>query len=171
MRYATPRTPALPRLLLLGAIGSVLAACASSSSARREATPASRYVISAGELANAGAETLYDAVLKLRPEYIRGRGEVNRVQKIPMPVTQMGTGTGAGGSTAGKADAPDATPAPEVIVYRDGDRIGSVNEMRHLLISQVAEVRYMPGPEAAVKFGTNHGGGVILITSKPAVER
>lgn len=162
---------ALPHRLAIAAATAGVAALAGCASAPKQsagappsAAQSSRYVLTAGDIVGTRAETLYDAVLKLRPEFIHGRGEHTRPETITVVGGPPG-GTGAGGSSAGATEAV-SPPVPALIVYKDGDRIGGVDEMRHILPSQVAEVRYMPGPEAMVKFGTQHAGGVILITSK-----
>src|SRR5687768_6725772 len=72
----------------------MLAACASSGASRGGSPAGDRYTITAAELTNAGADNLYQAIEKLRPDFFRQRGNT------------MAAGPQVGGSRGG-------SPAPE----------------------------------------------------------
>ncbi|MCI0437071.1 MAG: hypothetical protein L0271_26035 [Gemmatimonadetes bacterium] len=52
------------------------------------------------------------------------------------------------------------------VVYVDGARRGGTEELRRMDKSSVAEIRYVDGQEATMLYGTGHGGGAILVTSR-----
>lgn len=49
------------------------------------------------------------------------------------------------------------------IVYVDGTRVGDISILRNLLTENTEEVRFVPPTEASVRYGLDHGGGVILV--------
>ena len=81
---------------------------------------------------------VYDLVAHLRPEYLRSRG-ANSVR--------------------------DATP-PTAVVYLDGMRYGSLEQMKSLSADGVLRIQYLSAADAQTRFGMDHTGGAILITSK-----
>ncbi len=155
------------QLLAVGALAAALSACASkatsSSTAAAPAAHSSRYVLMQADLEKSKADNVYDAIAKLRPEFLRGHGD-------PTSFIKQGTADSRdpnpnpppSGSTGG---AVLTAPTP-VKAYRDNARLSSVDDLRQMPIAGIAEVRYIPGPEAGVKYGTDHAGGVILVKSK-----
>ena len=154
-------------ILALCIAGAGLSACASAggNSGGTTAPASSRYLLTAADLGNAKADNLYDAIVKLRPEFLRGHGEnTSFIQQNISGGSKDPGSTGMGtSSSAGAAAISSAVP---VIAYRDNSRLASVDDLKQILLSQVAQVRYMPGPEASVRFGTNHSAGAIIVTSK-----
>ena len=118
------------RILAIALFVGVIA-CASKGvqSAPRRATNA----ITAEEIANTGVSTVYDAIQRLRPQWLtssRMRG-------------------------AGTSDA--------LLVYLDMNRYGTMDQLRQLPIGGITEIRYLSAAEATNRYGTGHSGGVILI--------
>ena len=151
----------------LAAMAAGIAGCASSGSTAgsTNATGASapqprssRYVLVESDLRAAQADNLYDAILKLRPEFLNGRPGQSGLYPQPSYGGTASPSPGAGNAVL--------TNPPAVMVYRDQARLTGVDDLRQIMLSQVREVRYLPGPEAAVKFGTNNSGGAIIVTSK-----
>ncbi|HSL71849.1 MAG TPA: hypothetical protein VK864_16495, partial [Longimicrobiales bacterium] len=81
---------------------------------------------------------LYDAVEKLRPEWLTSRG--------PTSVT-------------------DPTPTM-ASVYMNGQQLGKAEYLRDVLVADVTEVRFWPAGQAAAKFGMGHPRGVIELTRR-----
>lgn len=124
------------RYLSLIAVAAVLgcaAAGSSTSGARRN--PA---VITEEEIAAANVVTAYDAVERLRPLYLRSRGETS----ITTPGTQYAN------------------------VYVDGLRHGDLNTLRNILANHVQLIRYYNGAEAGSRFGLANTAGVIEVIMK-----
>jgi hypothetical protein len=90
------------------------------------------------ELAAANADNLYDAIAKLRPEWLSSRGATS--------VT-------------------DASPTG-VDVYMDGNLLGKADYMRQVRLLDVTSVRYWDAGQASARFGMGHPRGVIEITRK-----
>jgi hypothetical protein len=139
-----------------------LGACASASRTTAR-TPGGTNVLTGTELATAQANNLYEAIDHLRPTYLRPRASGSAVrQEVP----SSSRGGDAGGVPSGGAGSAVLSGVSPVMVYRDDVRLGGVDDMRTIAISEVAEVRFIPGPQAVVRFGTNHSSGAIMITSK-----
>jgi hypothetical protein len=115
----------------------LLAGCASattqSGSNRGGSTTLTR-----AQLATTNSDNLYDAINKLRPQWLTSRG--------PTSVT-------------------DATPST-VDVYMDGSLLGKVDYLRDVPVLDVTEVRYWDAGQASVRFGMGHPHGVIELTRK-----
>lgn len=118
------------------------AACASSGiTSRRGDDPARRSpraataVVTSEELATLGVQSLYDAILRLRPEYFR---------------TSPPTFTTPGG-----------TPT---MVYINGSRMGGMEALRTLTTGNVARVNYLRPGEAQIRYREYLGAAIIDVT-------
>ena len=87
------------------------------------------------EIRGAQVATAYQVVARLRPEWLRRRGRVS----LRDP-------------TAGA-----------VVVYLNGMRQGGASALDAIMAETVLEMEYLNGQEATTRFGTGHGGGVILV--------
>jgi hypothetical protein len=113
---------------------SIVAGCAGGPKAA--ATDTGSNVISQSELDAAGPVTAYDAVQRLRPTYLRGRGPTSVV---------------------------NAAARTRPAVFVDGTEYGEVESLRSFPASRVQTIRFYSGPEAATKFGSTYGAGVIQL--------
>lgn len=93
-----------------------------------------RAAVSPVELATTGAPDLYEAIARVRPRLL-----------------QPGLPT---------VDAPDGA-RPTVFLARL--RLGDVDRLHALTITDVASVRYLSRTEAAIEFGGRYPGGVIIV--------
>jgi hypothetical protein len=59
----------------------------------------------------------------------------------------------------------DTTP-PTAVVYLDGARLGSLEQMKSLSADRVSQIQYLSAANAQTRFGMDHTGGAILIISK-----
>jgi hypothetical protein len=145
-----------------------LSACASKTagSPRTEAAPqahSSRYLLVQADLEKSRADNVYEAIEKLRPEFLRGHGDpTSFIKQDVVDKRDPNPSPPPSGSTGGAV----LTAPTSVKVYRDNARLSGVDDLRQMPIAGIAEIRYIPGPEAGVKYGTDHAGGVILIKSK-----
>jgi hypothetical protein len=80
----------------------------------------------------------HEAVQRLRPAWLRHRGA---------------------------ASLQDPTPSLPV-VYVDGSRRGSIEELERISVSDVEEIRYLPARDATTRFGTGHAAGVIEVRTR-----
>ena len=128
------RLGGLLALALVLAVG--LGGCASTGGTRTRS--GSSTILSKDQLASANSDNLYDAIAKLRPEWLSSRG--------PVSVT-------------------DATPSA-VDVYMNGSMLGKVDYLREVRLGDVTEVRYWDAGSASTRFGMGHPRGVIEITRK-----
>lgn len=159
--HATPRRLALAVLLSAATVG-----CASSGSTEKtDAKPSgsSRYLIVEADLEKVKADNVYDAINKLRPDFLRGRGENSSFVQQSIPGSQSQSSAAPLSSSTGNAAVTSTAP---VMVYKDNVKMGGVDDLRSLQLATVREIRFLTGPEAVIRFGSNHIGGAILITSK-----
>lgn len=94
-----------------------------------------RNYITQEQLAASNVVNLYQAIEKLRPQWLTTRG--------PTSLT-------------------DATPT-EPSVHVDGNMAGGLEYLRQLNVTDVGVVRFWPAGEAAARFGMGHPRGVIEI--------
>ena len=153
-------------------LGASIAACTGSTgattseqTAAQPASSSSRYILVQADLEKAKAENAYDAINKLRPEFLRGRNENTSFvqQSIKGGSKDPGAASSAPSSAVGGAT---LTSAATVMVYKDNVRLSGVDDLRQIQLSTIREIRYLPGPEAVIRFGTNNSAGAILVTSK-----
>jgi hypothetical protein len=113
-----------------------LSGCASN---KMQAGPDSdREVLMADEIEKSRAVDAYDAIRKLRANFLsyRGRTSVNN------------------------------TSSPDPIVYVDDQAYGPISSLRNIPAAQIAMIRLYRSWEATSKFGTGHMGGVIAVSTK-----
>ena len=123
----------------LAAIGVVwaLAGCAGASTQRRT-DRASRVTLTQEQLAGTNSLNLYDAIEKLRPDWLTSRG--------PTSLTN---------------------PTPAVVsVYMNGTMLGKADYLREMRVLDVSEVRFWDAGQASARFGMGHPRGVIEVTRK-----
>ena len=90
------------------------------------------------ELATANSNNLYDAIAKIRPEWLSSRG--------PTSVT-------------------NSTPT-SVDVFMNGSMLGSADYLKQLGVLDISEVKYWDAASASARFGMGHPRGVIELTRK-----
>jgi outer membrane receptor for ferrienterochelin and colicin len=105
--------------------------------AARAGAPASGDVITADELGTVRVSTAYEIIERLRPAFLRGRGQVSLDPTAQYPV-----------------------------VYVDGMRQGGPEILRRVAAQDVGEIRYIRARDATTRYGTGHTGGVIEVTTR-----
>lgn len=121
--------------LLASAI--LLAACASAGEPPPDGR-GDRYLLTQQQLATSNADNVFDALEKLRPEWLTSRGPVSITNSEPSMAN----------------------------VFMNGQMLGKPEILRDVRITDIAHVRYWPAGPAAAKFGMGHPRGVIEITSR-----
>ena len=127
------------RLLAFAAlvVTCLLAGCAGATTQSRGGQDRSA-VLTSEELAKTNSDNLYDAITKLRPEWLTSRGPTS---------------------------ATDMTPT-SVDVYMNGTQLGDASYLRQMRVLDVSEVRYWAAGQASARFGMGHPRGVIELTRK-----
>ena len=126
---------------LVGMVGVI--ACASTPSRQDGSVPARMgSVLTAEEMVNAHADVgnMYDAVARLRPNWLAPRGTMS--------------------STSGSNYAQ---------VFVDDQAVGDINALRAINAYQVGDVRYYDGSQAGARFGIRAGtnGAIEVIMKAP----
>ena len=125
--------PAFIRVVVLSVATLAFTGC---SSGKANSAPAPRHsagVITADELTQTGASNLYDAIQRLRPQWLTS----SRIRR--------------GGS------------GDDLQVYLDATRYGQMSSLRSISLGGVQEIRYFNASEATNRYGTGHTGGAILV--------
>lgn len=94
-------------------------------------------VLRAAEIDDAYVDTAWEAVQRLRPQMLRGRGNIS-IRNDP------------GGP----------------VVYVDGISVGDVNALHSIRAADVRLIRYLDARDATTRFGTGHAAGVILVETR-----
>ena len=95
-------------------------------------------VLTAEEIGEVIALTAYEAVRLTRPQWLRTRSSPTLGNPNP------------------------SSP----VVYLDGVRVGKIDELERLRADVVEQMEYLSPTDATNRFGTNHEGGVILVTTR-----
>jgi hypothetical protein len=103
-----------------------------------------RSVILQEELQNTRETSLYNAIQRIRPDWLRSRGSTSISQGM------------AGNS------GPDA-----INVYQDLQRLGSIDVLKSMAITQATSLRFYTASEAQMRFGTGNPNGAIQILTAP----
>jgi len=111
----------------------VVLACAQAT--QTAATITSRQALLGDEIHAASVTTAYQAVARLRPEWLRQRGRMS----------MRDPGAGA------------------VVVYVNGLREGGATALDGIAAETVFAMEYLNGSDATTRFGTGHSGGAILV--------
>ncbi len=132
MRYAR-------RFVIAGFLVALTTSCtagrAPASGTDNEPRSSSTRLINA-DLINSGERTLFDAIDRLRPRWLRVRSTT---------------------SIQG--------PAP-ILVYRDNVRAGGIEVLQSILLEAVQEVRFVNATDATTRWGMGVSSGVIEIVSR-----
>lgn len=127
--------------LLVGACGGGASTSAAGTSAASAPRPArgSANVITEAEVLAANVNNAYEAIQRLRPTMLRGRGS---------------------------ASSSDQSGSQGLVVYVDGSPLGGVQALGNISALNVREIRYLSASDATTRFGTGHPVGAILVTTK-----
>lgn len=119
-------------------LATALAGCATSGGGSGTSARTPRNVLTFEEINELNVATAYEAIQRLRPEYLRSRG-----------------------ATSVRNPAPDYA-----VVYIDGMRAGGLATLQQIRAIDVQEIRYLSATEATTPYGTGHVGGVIEVTTR-----
>jgi outer membrane cobalamin receptor len=97
-----------------------------------------RNVITAAEIEAAHVNTAYDVIAKLHANFLHSRGPNSILLKEAMEPT----------------------------VFLDQVEFGSINSLRSIPSSNIAEIRFINGWDAMTKYGSDHVAGVIQIYTR-----
>ena len=135
-------------VLALGA-AVMLAASAGACASSRSATPVTTDpdIITLEQIVRSKASNAYDLIATIRPQMFTAHGA---------PTTR-----GQQPSTPGRQAAP-------VVVYIDNVKVGPVAQLKSLATLDLREIRYLSPRVATDRWGENHAGGVIYVTTAQA---
>jgi hypothetical protein len=125
--------------LASGVAGTIMltVACSAAMQSGSEAARGGPDLITRADLESTNANNAFDAIERLRPQWLQRRG--------PSSVTQP------------EGDWP--------LVYMDNVRAGDISNLRTIPIDDIGEIRFINAADATTRWGTGVTGGVIAITS------
>lgn len=116
----------------------VLLGCSTSGgSSATEGTRRDRNLLTAAELEGMGELSVHDAIRRLRPAWLRYRGQA-------------------------VLSGPDRE---SLRVYMNRSFFGDASSLSDVRVRDVSELRFLDARQATLRFGTDHTLGAILITS------
>lgn len=127
------------RRVSLGMLVILSTACAAAGPSTRPVRSAGRDVLTAAEIVTSKVTDVYQAVLQLRPEFLRKR-------------------------TISMAAVP-AYNAPGVLVFLDDMEFGGAESMRNIPLQRVRTIRYLTPTEASLRWGGQYPAGVIHVST------
>jgi hypothetical protein len=92
-------------------------------------------MISTGEMAASGFTDAFSLVQSLRPQWLRVRG-----------TSSLAT-------------------SEYVRVYLDGSLLGGTDHLRQITTSSISTLQYLDGLQATQRWGLDHGGGAIVVST------
>jgi hypothetical protein len=116
----------------------ICAACSHDPKPETATASKSDQVITEQEILDSQAITAYDAILKLRANFLSNRGKTTILGNSPSVPT----------------------------VYLDGQLYGDLSTLRNISASNVSSIRLYRAWEASTKFGAKNVAGVIEVLSK-----
>jgi hypothetical protein len=120
-------------------------------------TSRGRSVVELPEIEKFGANSAFELVRSLRPEWLVPRG-ANSWRE----------------SAQGSADFGQpivVIPGEErILVYMDNARMGGTRQLEEIVLSNVARIEFVEPAAATFRWGAGHAHGVILVTSRPALD-
>jgi hypothetical protein len=120
-----------------GASGAPAATAAGSAAQQSRGTQrSSRDLITAEELATVDVQNAYQAVQRLRPNFLQRRGTTSMTQQA------------------------------DIVVYVDNNRMGGPTTLQQIPTNEVKEIRYLSATDATQRYGTGHAAGAIVVTRK-----
>lgn len=149
------------RALILG--GAVLAVWPGRSGGQQTAVNRDRSLIRQDEIAAAQANTAFDVIEKLRPEYFR---RAERPQSVHGGERTFARGVVVRRPTAQSELVANAA-AIKLLVFVDGTEVGDARELNQIPAAHVEEIRYLSGPDAQIRLGPRYAGGVVYLRRKP----
>lgn len=97
-----------------------------------------RKLITEEEILSINATTAYDVIARLRAEYLRNRGPTS----LMLPSRS------------------------QPVVFLNEQLYGSLDMLKEVRSSDLAEIRFYDGPDAITKFGSQYSGGVIQLVTR-----
>lgn len=121
--------------LVAGLTAIAIASITACSMATTSGSSSQRNRLTGEELASTNSPTVYEALERLRPQWMSSRGPVSM------------------------SNSEEARPN----VYMNGSRVGDLDYLRDVYVIDVAELRYWEPGEAGARFGMGNPRGVIEV--------
>ncbi|HEX2452035.1 MAG TPA: hypothetical protein VHJ69_12870 [Gemmatimonadales bacterium] len=136
-----------------------LATLAAPGGAQQKKVKKDKKLITAEEIADVSVNTAYDAVQKLRSDWLRaGQRQITVYGRTGR--------TGDGGTEAGSGLDTSSYATTKLAVFVDGTEVGGPEELQRIQSHRVEEMRYLSGSDAQQQYGSRYAAGVIQVKLK-----
>jgi hypothetical protein len=148
------------RFLVLAALA--LATVVTSGEAQSKKVKRDKKLITAEEVAEAGVNTAYDAVQKLRSDWLRqGQRQMTVYSRA-----ERGSDAPRAGQETGSMEDASAGRGVKLAVFVDGTEVGGVEELQRIPSNRIEEMRFLSGSDAQQQYGSRYAAGVIQVRLK-----
>lgn len=120
--------------------------------------PSGRDHLGAREMEGLGFDNAHEAVLSLRPEWLRIRGDRSLV-----PATDPVTVNGTGGAVTVSGSTPLISESRTIQIYLNYVNVGGTEQLRSVNARDVRDLYFFDTAAATLRFGGSHPHGAILI--------
>jgi hypothetical protein len=118
-------------------------------------------LITAEEIAEAGVNTAYEAVQKLRSDWLRAG---QRQMTVYSRADGGSDSPRSGDETGSLSDA--SSRGVKLAVFVDGTELGGTEELQRIQSNRIEEMRYLSGSDAQQQYGSRYAAGVIQVKLK-----
>jgi hypothetical protein len=139
-----------------------LATFAVSGEAQQKKVKKDKKLITAEEVSEAGVNTAYDVVQKLRSDWLR---QGQRQMTVYGRTGRAGDQAGAGEET-GTLETASPSSSTKLAVFVDGTELGGVDELQRIQSNRIEEMRFLSGSDAQQQYGSRYAAGVIQVKLK-----
>lgn len=140
---------------------------ATSGEAQQQKVRKDRNLITVEELSELHGQTGYEAVQKLRPDWLR---RAERRVTLDMRADRGSAERASRAENQGGDEGSmltDVTASPlKLTVFVDHTEMGGVEELERLRNDEIREIRYLNGSDAQQRYGARFAAGVIQVTLK-----
>jgi len=148
------------RSLVLASLA--LATVVTSGEAQSKKVKRDKKLITAEEVAEAGVNTAYEAVQKLRSDWLR---QGQRQMTVYSRAERGTESPRAGQETGSLGDASDSRGV-KLAVFVDGTELGGVEELQQIQSNRIEELRFLSASDAQQQYGSRYAAGVIQVKLK-----
>ena len=148
------------RSLVLASLA--LATVVASGEAQQKKVKRDKKLITAEEVSEAAVNNAYEAVQKLRSDWLR---QGQRQMTVYGRSERGGESPRAGRETGSLGDASESRGI-KLAVFVDGTELGGVEELQRIQSNRIEEMRFLSGSDAQQQYGSRYGAGVIQVTLK-----
>ena len=139
-----------------------LAIAGTAAEAQQKKVKRDKKLITAEEVSEAAVNNAYEAVQKLRSDWLR---QGQRQMTVYSRAERGNDSPRSNQETGSLEDASDSRGV-KLTVFIDGTEVGGVEELQRIQSNRVEEMRFLSGSDAQQQYGSRFAAGVIQVKLK-----